>query len=137
MPRYDYRCSVCGHEVELLHGINDPGPRVCPNCGAEGSMRKAFATPAIHYKGSGWAKKDRSTSSSRSTSASSARDGSRDGSKDSSSSGSDASSSHDGGGEGAPSTSTSTADSSSTSDAKKSDIGKGATSKPSSDRGAA
>ena len=130
MPRYDYRCSVCGHEVELLHGIHDPGPRVCPNCGAEGSMRKAFATPAVHYKGSGWAKKDRSTaSSSRSAASSSSKDSSKDGA------GSSTSSSRDEGGDGAKATSSS--DTSSTSESAKADAGKGSTSKPASDRGAA
>ena len=133
MPRYDYRCSVCGHEVELLHGIHDPGPSVCPNCGAKGSMRKAFATPAIHYKGSGWAKKDRSTaSSSRSAAASGAKDGSKDASKDAS--GSSSGSSGDEGGTGASATSS---DTSSTGDGKKADAGKGSTPKPSADRGAA
>jgi putative FmdB family regulatory protein len=63
VPIYDYTCSVCGHVTEVIHGINDHGPRFCPECGAEGSMTKGFTTPAIHYKGSGWAKKDRSTSS--------------------------------------------------------------------------
>jgi putative FmdB family regulatory protein len=59
VPIYDYGCSACGHVVEVIHGINDAGPRFCPNCGTEGTMRKAFATPAVHFKGSGWAKKDR------------------------------------------------------------------------------
>ncbi len=68
MPIYDYRCSACGHLTEIVHGINDHGPTFCPECGAEGTMRKGFTTPAIHFKGSGWAKKDRSaTSSSRSS----------------------------------------------------------------------
>ena len=132
MPRYDYRCTVCGHEVELLHGIHDPGPRVCPNCGAEGSMRKAFATPAVHYKGSGWAKKDRSaSSSSRSVASSGSKDGSRDGSRD----GAGASSSHDEGGDGA--TVTSATEASSSGDGKKAEAGKGSTAKPAADRGAA
>jgi putative FmdB family regulatory protein len=64
MPIYDYGCSACGHVVEVIHGINEVGPRFCPNCGKEGTMRKAFATPAVHFKGSGWAKKDRSATSS-------------------------------------------------------------------------
>jgi putative FmdB family regulatory protein len=59
MPIYDYTCSACGRLTEVIHGINDHGPRFCPECGAEGTMRKGFATPAIHFKGSGWAKKDR------------------------------------------------------------------------------
>ena len=64
MPIYDYSCTACRHLVEVIHGINEAGPRFCPNCGVEGSMRKGFSTPAVHFKGSGWAKKDRSTSTS-------------------------------------------------------------------------
>lgn len=64
MPIYDYSCTACAHLVEVIHGMSEPGPRFCPTCGAEGTMRKGFATPAVHYKGSGWAKKDRSATSS-------------------------------------------------------------------------
>lgn len=63
MPIYDYLCSNCGQTTEVIHGIDAPGPRFCPACGAEGTLRKAFATPTVHFKGSGWAKKDRSSSS--------------------------------------------------------------------------
>ena len=63
MPIYDYACSNCGQLTEVVHGIHDGGPKFCPNCGAEGTMTKAFSTPTIHFKGSGWAKKDRSASS--------------------------------------------------------------------------
>ena len=71
MPIYDYVCSNCGHLTEVVHGINDPGPKFCPECGAEGTMTKAFAPPTIHFKGTGWAKKDRSSSSSGSSRSSS------------------------------------------------------------------
>jgi putative FmdB family regulatory protein len=70
MPIYEYVCTACDHRSDILHGINDPGPKFCPSCGREGTMRKLFAPPAIHYKGSGWAKKDRGGSSSRPTSSS-------------------------------------------------------------------
>ena len=56
MPLYDYRCVACGREVEVMHGIHDGGPAACEACG--GAMRKALSPPAIHFKGSGWAKKD-------------------------------------------------------------------------------
>ena len=56
MPLYDYECRNCGHRVEVLHGINDPGPTACERCG--GTVRKLFSTPAIVFKGSGFAKKD-------------------------------------------------------------------------------
>jgi len=58
MPRYDYACAACGRRFEVVHGITEDGPTSCPLCG-EGPVRKAFAAPAIHFKGSGWAKKER------------------------------------------------------------------------------
>jgi putative FmdB family regulatory protein len=69
MPIYDYRCSNCGQMTEVIHGIDAPAPRFCPACGAEGTLRKAFAAPAVLFKGSGWAKKDRSSSSASRTKA--------------------------------------------------------------------
>jgi putative FmdB family regulatory protein len=64
VPVYDYTCATCGQLTEVIHGIHDGAPRFCPACGAEGAMRKGFTTPAVHFKGSGWAKKDRAASSS-------------------------------------------------------------------------
>jgi putative FmdB family regulatory protein len=65
VPVYDYLCSNCREITEVIHGIDAPGPRFCPACGAEGTLRKAFAPPTVHFKGSGWAKKDRSTASTK------------------------------------------------------------------------
>ena len=59
MPAYDYICSTCRHRVEVIHRIHDQGPQVCPHCGADGTMRKGIVTTAVHFKGAGWAKKDR------------------------------------------------------------------------------
>jgi putative FmdB family regulatory protein len=67
MPIYEYACSACDHRTDILLGINDPGPHFCPSCGKPGTMRKLFAPPTIHYRGSGWAKKDRGGSSRRSS----------------------------------------------------------------------
>src|SRR5687768_5596366 len=58
MPLYDYDCSACGRRFETLQGRHDDPPTVCPLCGS-GPVRKAFAAPAVHFKGSGWAKKER------------------------------------------------------------------------------
>jgi putative FmdB family regulatory protein len=58
MPFYDYTCEN-GHIVEVMHGVHDSGPSECERCGA--GMRKLLSTPAIVFKGSGWAKKDRSS----------------------------------------------------------------------------
>jgi putative FmdB family regulatory protein len=60
MPIYDYACQRCAHQVEVIHGVHDPGPSECPVCG--GPMRKLLSPPAIVFKGSGWAKKERASS---------------------------------------------------------------------------
>ena len=60
MPTYDYVCQSCGHRVEVVHSVHASGPSACPNCG--GPLKKAFAPPTFHFKGSGWARKDRSSS---------------------------------------------------------------------------
>jgi putative FmdB family regulatory protein len=62
LPIYDYICTACAHRMEVVHGIHSHGPDGCPVCGA--TMRKALVMPAIHFKGSGWAKKDRGAASS-------------------------------------------------------------------------
>jgi putative FmdB family regulatory protein len=58
MPLYDYDCSACGRRFEAIHGVHDDPPAACPLCGS-GPVRKAIAAPAVHFKGSGWAKKER------------------------------------------------------------------------------
>jgi putative FmdB family regulatory protein len=58
MPVYDYDCAACGRRFEVIHGVHVDGPTTCPFCG-KGPVRKAISAPAIHYKGSGWAKKER------------------------------------------------------------------------------
>ena len=58
MPLYDYVCAACGRRFEVIHGVHGDPPTACPLCG-EGPVRKAISAPAVHYKGSGWAKKER------------------------------------------------------------------------------
>jgi putative FmdB family regulatory protein len=62
MPAYDYVCRACGHRIEVHHGLFADGPTQCPNCHSH-ALRKAIAAPAVVFKGSGWAKKDRGRSS--------------------------------------------------------------------------
>jgi putative FmdB family regulatory protein len=80
MPLYDYDCAACGRRFEAIHGLHADPPTVCPLCGS-GPVRKAIGAPAVHYKGSGWAKKERRAKPATTTSASG--DGS-EGSSDSS-----------------------------------------------------
>ena len=60
MPTYDYVCTSCGHAMEVMHTVHGDGPAACPRCGAR--MRKAIAPLAVHFKGTGWARKERSPS---------------------------------------------------------------------------
>jgi len=69
VPIYDYTCSACGRRTEFIHGIYESSPKFCPACGAEDTLRKDFSMPSVHFKGSGWAKKDRSASASRASKA--------------------------------------------------------------------
>jgi putative FmdB family regulatory protein len=56
MPIYEYVCIACGRRIDVVHSISGTGPATCEVCG--GAMKKALSAPAIHFKGSGWAKKD-------------------------------------------------------------------------------
>jgi putative FmdB family regulatory protein len=61
MPAYDYDCAACGRRFEVIHGVHADPPSSCPLCG-KGPIRKAISAAAVHYKGSGWAKKERRAS---------------------------------------------------------------------------
>ena len=63
MPAYDYDCEACGRRFEVIHGLHSAPPTACPLCGS-GPIRKAISAPTIHYKGSGWAKKERHATAS-------------------------------------------------------------------------
>src|SRR6476659_6663056 len=70
MPVYDYDCAACGRRFEVIHGVHAEGPTSCPLCG-NGPVRKAVTAAAVHYRGSGWAKKERRSAAAK-TSASEA-----------------------------------------------------------------
>ena len=52
MPRYDYRCTNCETEFELVQTFSEAGSGECPSCGGAG-QRVFHAVPVI-YKGSGF-----------------------------------------------------------------------------------
>lgn len=52
MPRYDYRCSGCGHEFEVKQSFSDEPVAHCTQCGAE-SRRVIHSVPVV-FKGSGF-----------------------------------------------------------------------------------
>lgn len=52
MPRYDYQCTSCGHQFELLQSFQEAGSGTCPSCSGEG--RRHFHAVPIIFKGSGF-----------------------------------------------------------------------------------
>jgi len=52
MPVYDYRCPN-GHEVEVLHRMDDPPPKACEICGAA-PLERVFHPVPVFFKGSGF-----------------------------------------------------------------------------------
>lgn len=82
MPRYDYDCAACGQRFEVMHGVHGEPPATCSLCGS-GLVRKAISAPTVHFKGSGWAKKERHASAKSGSSSKGGEDGSAEsGSKD-------------------------------------------------------
>lgn len=53
MPIYEYRCSNCGHEKEVLQKMSDAPLTECPACG-KSSFRKLISAAGFQLKGSGW-----------------------------------------------------------------------------------
>ena len=52
MPIYGYVCRQCGHEFEVLQGINDVRLKSCPEC--MGPLQKLLYPVGVIYKGSGF-----------------------------------------------------------------------------------
>lgn len=57
MPIYEYCCSDCGHELEVLQNAGEPLLQKCPACGKKKLFKKLSAA-AFHLKGQGWYKTD-------------------------------------------------------------------------------
>ena len=53
MPIYEYRCSECGHQAEVLQKISEPALTVCTACGKP-SFTKLLSAAGFQLKGSGW-----------------------------------------------------------------------------------
>ena len=57
MPIYEYKCELCGHQVEMLQKISDEPAKTCPECGGDG-LRKLVSAAAFKLKGTGWYETD-------------------------------------------------------------------------------
>ncbi|NOQ89362.1 MAG: zinc ribbon domain-containing protein [Gammaproteobacteria bacterium] len=57
MPFYEYQCTNCGHEEEVLQKISDEPLKKCPECG-KSTMKKKVSAAAFRLKGGGWYETD-------------------------------------------------------------------------------
>jgi putative FmdB family regulatory protein len=108
VPTYQYACTECGDQLEVVQRFTDDPLKVCGACG--GRLRKVFSPVGIVFKGSGFYRNDSrsdkrvgagasangksgegSDSSGKSESGAKAESGTKSGADGSSSSGSSAS----------------------------------------------
>lgn len=61
MPTYQYRCTDCGTDLEVVQKFTDDALTVCPEC--DGNLRKVFSAVGVVFKGSGFYKTDNRNSS--------------------------------------------------------------------------
>ena len=52
MPIYEYACTKCGHQLEVIQKISDKPLSRCPKC--KGKLEKQFSQTSFQLKGSGW-----------------------------------------------------------------------------------
>jgi putative FmdB family regulatory protein len=106
VPTYQYACTECGDQSEVVQRFSDDPLTVCGTCG--GRLRKVFSPVGIVFKGSGFYRNDsragavsggspngksgESSDGSKSESGAKAESGSKSGSDSSSSNGSSGSS---------------------------------------------
>ena len=57
MPFYEYQCTKCGHEEEVLQKISEKPLRKCAACG-KSTMKKKVSAAAFRLKGGGWYETD-------------------------------------------------------------------------------
>ena len=57
MPIYEYACSACGHQLEVLQKVSDAPLKKCPQCGRP-KLQKLLSAPSFRLKGGGWYETD-------------------------------------------------------------------------------
>ena len=56
MPTYQYACTSCGEQLEVVQKFTDDALTVCPACA--GRLRKVFSAVGVVFKGSGFYRTD-------------------------------------------------------------------------------
>jgi len=56
MPTYQYRCTECGRDLEVVQKFSDASLTECPTC--SGQLRKVFNAVGVVFKGTGFYRTD-------------------------------------------------------------------------------
>jgi putative FmdB family regulatory protein len=54
MPIYEYNCSNCEKNLDVLQKVSDPPPAKCDSCGAQGTLSRQVSRTSFVLKGGGW-----------------------------------------------------------------------------------
>ena len=57
MPIYDYKCSKCDHQFEVIQKFSDNPLKKCPECNLN-TVSKMVSAPSFRLKGGGWYETD-------------------------------------------------------------------------------
>lgn len=52
MPIYEYACTECGHQIEVIQKVNARAPGRCEEC--SGKLKKLVSKASFQLKGGGW-----------------------------------------------------------------------------------
>ena len=58
MPTYDYFCTECDHQEEILQKMTDAPLGICPQCGKSTFVRKIGKGLGLQFQGSGFYETD-------------------------------------------------------------------------------
>lgn len=53
MPIYDFQCSACGHQDEMMRKASAENTMQCPACSKE-TFTKMLSAPSFQLNGTGW-----------------------------------------------------------------------------------
>ncbi|MEK6545388.1 MAG: FmdB family zinc ribbon protein [Nitrospinota bacterium] len=63
MPIYEYQCTNCGYDFEIVQKITDRPLKKCEKCG--GRLQKLVSNSSFVLKGTGWYKTDYANKSTK------------------------------------------------------------------------
>ncbi len=53
MPIYDFQCTSCGHQSEVMRKMSESSTTTCPQCNVE-AFTKMLSAPSFQLSGTGW-----------------------------------------------------------------------------------